>query len=521
MQRLFVLLLLADILFGQILPTVPSNVFRFSVGSSISESEWDLDEQTFDLRGIGRHYFDNVTHNDSVRFSSNYDLYHNGSSMVDSVNTIEEWLTQFNSDYGFSLPVFGAQLIDTSKGVSPSGLYLESRDKKTTGKTFMVEYGLSNEVTLSVSVPILDSYTIDRSITDYSIKGMDDVDVLLNYHTNAKSDFYDFINSSNYSGLRPGLKDTLSDIYDKFYDKSSEFSVLWATHAGNDPLNNLLVDARFIPQDIGKDTVSLFDLVSYYYPSEQSGSGVNDVTVGATILLKGKPTWATDGNTNALYAQIFLDIPYGKTLSSFNEVGSKQFTEAKIGNGVSRWSIGVYGNSGLKGNTKGRMYFQTLIKFSTPEILNTPVGLFSGGHTNPDSIFYGVKRQRYWTSQIGNTYKFDQGLGLFFRGGGELDMIPNQLRIRTELNYTLKGQDRFVSKDPAWDIWMQEHVGYNSSFKRMDLRAEIWLLNSISKNRIGPISFDLYAGFKNSIIADNTFDGWNVYTGITTYYQGW
>ncbi len=68
---------------------------------------------------------------------------------------------------------------------------------------------------------------------------------------------------------------------------------------------------------------------------------------------------------------------------------------------------------------------------------------------------------------------------------------------------------------------MQEHVGYNSSFKRMDLRAEIWLLNSISKNRIGPISFDLYAGFKNSIIADNTFDGWNVYTGITSYYQGW
>ena len=71
MQRLFVLLLLADILFGQILPTVPSNVFRFSIGSSISESKWDLDEQSFDLRGIGRHYFDNITHNDSVRFSSN------------------------------------------------------------------------------------------------------------------------------------------------------------------------------------------------------------------------------------------------------------------------------------------------------------------------------------------------------------------------------------------------------------------------------------------------------------------
>ena len=510
MKLLFTFLLEAGFLFGQILPTVPSNVFRFSFGTSISESKWELEEQSFDLRGIGRHYFDNLTHNDSVRFSSNYDLYHNGTLILDSVNTIEEWLTQFNADHGFSLPVFGAQLIDTSKGVFPSGTFLESRDKKTTGKSFMIEYGMSNEVTLSVSIPILDSYTIDQSITDYSVNGMDDVDVLLNYHSNAKNDFFDFINSGNYSSLRRGLRDTLTAIYETFYKKSSEYSVLWATHADNDPINNLLVDSRFIPSEIGKDTVSLADLISYYYPDQKTGSGVNDVTVGATILLRGNPSWATDGGADALYAQIFLDIPYGKTLSSF-KAGSKQFKEAKIGSGVSRWSVGFYGNSGLKGSAKGQLYFQLLIKNSTPEILNTPVGLFSGGHTHPDSIM----------SQIGNTYKFDQGLGFFLRAGGELEMIPNQLRIRTELNYTFKGQDRFVSQDPGWDKWMQEHVGYNSSFKRMDLRAEIWFLNSISKNRIGPISFDLYAGVRNSIIADNTFDGWNVYTGMTSYYQGW
>ena len=117
MKLLFTFLLEAGFLFGQILPTVPSNVFRFSFGTSISESKWELEEQSFDLRGIGRHYFDNLTHNDSVRFSSNYDLYHNGTLMLDTVNTIEEWLTQFNADHGFSLPVFGAQLIDTSKGV--------------------------------------------------------------------------------------------------------------------------------------------------------------------------------------------------------------------------------------------------------------------------------------------------------------------------------------------------------------------------------------------------------------------
>lgn len=511
MNRIIVFFILTGIVVGQILPTIPANVFRFSVGTQLSESAWEFEEQNFDLRGLGRHYFDNLTHNDSVRFSSNYDLYHNGTLMLDSVNTVEEWLTQFNKDYGFSLPVFGAQLIDTSKRVAPVGTFLESRTKKTSGKSFMVEYGMSNEVTISLSVPFLDSYTIDQTMTDFSVNGIDDVDVLLNDHTNAKDELKSFINSGAYSNLRRGLRDTLSLIYDTFYKRASEYNVLWATHAGNDPINNLLVDSRFIPTDIGKDTVSLTDLVTYYYPAQKTGSGVDDVTVGATILLRGQPSWASEGKSNAVYAQILVTIPYGKTLSSFKAIGSKQFKEAKIGSGVSRWSVGLYGTSGFKGNIKGRTYFQTAIKFSKPEILNTPATLFSGGHTHPDSI----------TSQIGNTYKYDQGLGFFFRGGSELDVIPNQLRMRADLNYIYKGQDRFVSNDSDWDAWMKEHDGFSSANSRLDLGAEMWFLNSISKYRFGPISFDLYVGVRNSLYADQTYDGWKTYTGITTYYQGW
>jgi len=511
MQRFFGLCFILTLSFGQILPTVPANVFRFSMGTHISESVWELEEQNFDLRGLGRNYFDHLTHNDSVRFSSNYDLYHNGTLMLDSVNTVEEWLIQFNKDYGFSLPVFGAQLIDTSNSVAPVGTFLESRSKKTSGKSFMIEYGMSNDVTLSISIPIFDSYTVDQSMTDFTVSGMDDVDVLLNYHTNAKDEFKSFINSGSYSNLRRGLRDTLSLIYDTLYTKNSEYNVLWATHAGNDPVNNLLVDARFIPSDIGKDTVSLADLVTYYYPAQKSGSGVDNVTVGTTILLRGKPSWASEGKSNALYAKILVSIPYGKTLSSFKAIGSKQFKEAKIGNGVSRWSVGLYGTVGYKGNVKGRSYFQTAVKFSTPEILNTPVSLFSGGHTNPDSI----------TSQIGNTYKYDQGLGFFFRGGSEMDVIPNQLRLRADINYNYKGRDRFVSNDPVWDAWMKEHNGFSSAHSRFDLGAEMWFLNSISKYRFGPVSFDLYVGIKNSIFTEQTFDGWQVYSGITTYYQGW
>ena len=90
---------------GQTLPTVPSNVFRFSAGANISGETWNLKGQEFALQGIGRHYFDHFTHNDLVRFSSNNDLYHTGTVFLDSVNTVEQWLTQFNTEHNFSLPV--------------------------------------------------------------------------------------------------------------------------------------------------------------------------------------------------------------------------------------------------------------------------------------------------------------------------------------------------------------------------------------------------------------------------------
>ena len=101
---------------GQILPTVPSNVFRISLGTNTSETSWDIEDNRFSLQGIGRKYFDHMTHNDSIRFSSNFDLYHTGTVYIDSINTVEDWITNFNTMYGFSLPTLGSQNIDTTKG---------------------------------------------------------------------------------------------------------------------------------------------------------------------------------------------------------------------------------------------------------------------------------------------------------------------------------------------------------------------------------------------------------------------
>ena len=57
---------------------------------------------------------------------------------------------------------------------------------------------------------------------------------------------------------------------------------------------------------------------------------------------------------------------------------------------------------------------------------------------------------------------------------------------------------------------------YESELKELSI-----ILNSKSKDRIGPFSFDIVFGFRKTISADYTFDGFKLYSGITTYLQGW
>ena len=505
-----ILIILTSIISGQIFTTVPKNVFRFSYARNQSESNWDLKDQSFNLRGVGRHYFDQLTHNDSVRFSSDYDLYHNGSFRLNSAKSVEEWLIRFNNTYGTNLPIFEAIGLDTSTGISVTGEFLESLARKTQGKSFKIEYGMSNQITLSVSIPFFDSYTIDRSVaaTGNVVGGVDD---LLNYHSDARSNLEDFIGSSSFSGYSQGIRDTIRAIYNIYYSSSSEYNVLWAFHSQNDPLNNGFTDPRFYLNKIKGDTITLDSLVAFYYPVQRSNSGFDDIAIGVTFLLRGKPGWAHGGKSKALYGRFSVGIPYGKTISSYQKKGMNQFKEIKIGAGVTRWSFGLFGNYNFTSSMKGRTYFQTSFKMSTSELLNTPAQLFSGGHSHPDSII----------SQIGSTYRYNEGNWFNNKIGLEFEPGPNRIRMRVEFNFISKTQDKFDSKNSDWDKWMQSHSGYDSAFKRTDLKIEFWILNSISTNRIGPFPFDLFGGYQNSIFSENTYGGWTAFGGITTYFQGW
>ncbi|GIS55089.1 hypothetical protein Ct9H90mP29_21310 [bacterium] len=127
---------------------------------------------------------------------------------------------------------------------------------------------------------------------------------------------------------------------------------------------------------------------------------------------------------------MFITVPYGKTLSQFIDVRRKQFNEIQIGRGISRISVGFYGSKNFKYKYSGRVYGQTLLQFSTTSTLNTPALLFSGGHTNPDSIL----------SLVGNSYKFDQGSGLTLNLGTEIERLKNRLRFRVELLTTIRAR---------------------------------------------------------------------------------
>ncbi|MDA8753128.1 hypothetical protein N9N24_01350 [Candidatus Marinimicrobia bacterium] len=93
--------------------------------------------------------------------------------------------------------------------------------------------------------------------------------------------------------------------------------------------------------------------------------------------------------------------------------------------------------------------------------------------------------------------------------------------MKYNLNYTAKSKDRYLSKSNDWDNWMESHKSYTSALEFSEVGSEFWILNSVSNNRIGPISFDIYIGFNKSLISNNTYEYLNLFSGITTYFQGW
>ena len=175
------------------------------------------------------------------------------------------------------------------------------------------------------------------------------------------------------------------------------------------------------------------------------------------------------------------------------------------------WKFGFLAERKFKSKNKSRLFFSGNTQFNADAILNTPVGFFSGGHSNPDSIL----------SYVGNTYKFKKGVILNAQLGGETELVNNRLIIKYKFDYYNKNKDKYVSKSTDWSQWMESHNGYSSAYQYFKIGSEFWIINSFSKNKIGPFSFDLYVGFNSSIFSKNYYTENMFYSGITTFFQGW
>ena len=509
--------MLVSILEGQTYPTVPKNVFRIIYGNNSSHDSWNSGTQNFDLKNIGKMYFNNEERDDLLNFSSNYDLYHLGNTNIDSVQTIESWMSWFNEQKGTSLPLFEAGYIDTNNSILVGGTFKQSIKRKKVFESYKVEYGLSNKITLYVDLASVSKFTVDQSVFQYQANPISGVSDLIDYHRNAKLELENFKNSDTYFYMGSSLQDTIDLIYDLLYKEGSQYYVSWVFDIGEDPLNNGFFGNRFIPHDsddnneIGKDTVKLSDLIDYYYPSQKRASGLDDTKVGIKILLKGSPAWSMLNSKGALYGIFQLQIPSGYTIRSFIDNRKKQFAQENIGIGVKRYTIGFFGDYFFMDKRNFRLFGQFLLSASTAENLYTPAHMLAANHTNPDSNI----------TFIGETYKFIEGNQFLNEFGFGFDPKPNRFRIKFSIKNIFKQRDQFTSSDVDWDKWMASHDGFDTAYKKRDMRLEGWLLNNYSENRIGPIPFECFFGLKTNLSSTNTFFGGSIYLGLVLNLQGW
>ena len=225
---------------------------------------------------------------------------------------------KFNEYYGFSLPTLSKQNIDTSNEIKIEGNFDEERERKFFGKTFKLEYGMSDEITLSITTSFFDKFVMNQNFSNYAVGKANDVSELISYHIETKAIFKNFIESNSFSNLERDVRNTLNMIYNYYYRNNSPFSVNWVFHSLDDPINNLIVDERMKPSELaGVDSVSIHDIIQYFYPAKKTSSGIDEIYLGATVLLSGKPAWRTKKRGSAIYGNFELSIPYGSTIAAF------------------------------------------------------------------------------------------------------------------------------------------------------------------------------------------------------------
>ena len=275
-------------------------------------------------------------------------------------------------------------------------------------------------------------------------------------------------------------------------------------------------------EEVDSLTTNLESLLDFYYPKNKSSTGLGDADLGMNILLYGYPSW-TGKEPMSIYAGVGLRLPSAKRLGPFrasvkDTTGRpSQFNELPIGNGLTRYSLSLFGEFFKYFNERlvNITWRVERAKYSR-EVVNTPVSFLWGVETNPDTII----------AKIGKTYLRQSGDELLLSAMGKLELWPDRVSVTGGINSIRTQKDFVYSGDPSWDSWMvsRQHKGktvHDTKKTQIQQYLLVTLHNVHPTKSIGPLLFDIELGASFPYFTRHTYSFKSVWLGIQAYFQAW
>jgi len=504
--------LLSSYLFSQTHFTVPENVWRISVKPSFTVGSYvgpggvkGIPNMSFNLANYGKKYFD---HSYVVNgyYASENDLHNLDTLGFNSNYSVGEYIRYYNSIYNDSIPDFSTDFFGNDS-ISVGGSLDQEISKTSWGMDFKIEYGLSNKLTFEMSIPYF-SYVSQNRTSKLKSDEIEGLDAFGEYHQGAMA--------AMDSALANNYDINLQLIRNRFYGWQGSNSLRWAMNG--DPFVNGIYGSEFNPFTTNDTTsVSMDDLLNYYYPSNLKTSGLGNVELGLKFLLLGNPAWSESGNFS-LYTGLSVllgsaDRLHEYTYSSAIPAAQSHFKTLPLGDGVSRYTISFFGEL-FKTILRRQVNINWLVRsgiYSQTRV-NSSISFVNFNTFNPDSI----------AALIGVKHTIKKGNELFAMAQGKLELIPDWLTVSGGASFYIKGRDAFYSNNEDWDKWMSYRKDYYDSKKTVVKQfAEIAFHNVNPLKRIGPIPFEIRGGYSVPLLSRNTFSEFSTWIHLVVYAQAW
>ncbi|MBC8323194.1 MAG: hypothetical protein H8E70_06470 [Candidatus Marinimicrobia bacterium] len=506
------LILLTSYLFSQTHFTVPENVWRISVKPSVTRGSYigpggvkGIQNMSFNLANYGKRYFDHGYVVDGYYASEN-DLHNLDTLGLNSNYTVGEYIRYYNAIYNDSIPDLSTDFFGNDS-ITVGGSLDQEISKTSWGMDFKIEYGLSNRLTFEMNIPYF-SYVSQNRTSKWTSNEIEGLDSFGEYHQGAMA--------AMDSALVSNYDINLQLIRNRFYDWEGSNSLRWAM--GGDPFVNGIYGSEFNPFTTNDTTsVTMDDLLDYYYPSNRTASGLGDVELGLKILLLGNPAWSESGNFS-LYTGLSVLLGSADRLHTYSyssgiPVVQSHFKTLPLGDGVSRYNISLFGEL-FKTILRRQVNINWLVRsgFYSQTRVNSPISFVNFNTFNPDSI----------AVSIGVKHTIKKGNEVFAMAQGKLELIPDWVSVSGGASMYVKGRDTFYSNDPVWDKWMSYRED-NYDTKKTVVRqfAEVAFHNVNPLKRIGPIPFELRGGVSIPIVTRNSYSNFSAWIQLVVYAQAW